>query len=107
MTRIQAGKAVDADRPRRWGRRAAVLSTPKMARGTSGSLTRTMIRNIMLISASAVTHHEQQHAQPGAAGSSGSGMPAMSEPTVISTSAGDDRLDRAGQVEAQDQLELA
>jgi hypothetical protein len=32
-----------------------VLSTPKIARGSSGSLTRTISRNIRLISANAVT----------------------------------------------------
>ena len=40
-------------------------------------------------------------------GSNGSGMPAISDPSVMSTSAREHRLDRAGDVEPEDQLELA
>ena len=55
-----------------------------MARGTRGSLTRTMIRNIMLMSASAVST-TMTSILARRSRLSGSGMPAMSEPRVTKT----------------------
>ena len=55
-----------------------------MARGMSGSLTRTISRNIMLMSASAVVT-TISIMRASRSGSSGFGMPAMSEPTMTST----------------------
>ncbi len=54
------------------------------ARGTSGSLTRTMIKNIILINAIAVAITKMS-IRAIRSGFSGSGIPAISEPTVIKT----------------------
>ena len=51
-----------------------------MARGISGSLTRTMIRNIMLMSANAVTTMRITR-RSARTGSKGCGTPAITEPT--------------------------
>ena len=66
------------------GKYSTVFSTPKIARGTSGSLTRTMIRNIMLMSASAVAT-TTMNIFIIRSGFNGSGIPAMTEPSEIKT----------------------
>ena len=83
-----------------------MLSTPNIARGSSGSVTRTISRNIRLMSANDVTTTTTSR-RSSRIGSSGFGMPAMNEPTTIRNMPGDDRLDRARDVEAGDQLQLA
>src|SRR2546430_14098687 len=66
------------------GKKSTVLSTPKIARGTSGSLTRTINRNIMLINASEVAT-TSRNIRSNLAILNGSGIPAMREQQVIRT----------------------
>ncbi len=64
------------------GKYSSVFSTPKIARGISGSDTRTMMRNIMLISANAVKQ-TTTNMRNSRSGSNGIGMPAMRLPTIM------------------------
>src|SRR5579862_1316625 len=64
------------------GKYSSVLSTPKIARGTSGSVTRTMIRNIKLISENAVMTMTMKR-RSNRSGANGSGIPAITEPMII------------------------
>src|SRR5439155_1357225 len=64
------------------GKYNSVFNTPKIARGISGSETRTMMRNIMLISANAVKQTTTNR-RIRRIGSNGIGMPAMRLPTIM------------------------
>src|SRR3989442_8627495 len=66
------------------GKYSRVFRTPNIARGISGSVTRTMSRNIRLMSANAVATMTTK-SRKSRSGSNGLGIPAMSDPTVIST----------------------
>ena len=87
------------------GKYSTVLSMPKMARGTSGSLTRTMIRNIMLISASAVTTTSNS-IRASRSGIQRIGNARDDRAAGDQHDAGDDGFGGAGQSETQDQFEF-
>ena len=87
------------------GKNSSVLSTPNMARGTSGSSTRTIIRNIMPLKAMEVTDDEQQQLQIGDGMEDGA-QTGHQRADDSERNAGQHGLDGAGNVQAHHQFEL-